>query len=96
MHGIGDAFQLLARNGLRVAPFIGSLQNLGKAHDDVERGAYLVCYVLYECCLLLLALHHEFRGLFQFLIVLLLLFAGLLYAVHVVVQRLLHGGKTVL
>ena len=73
-----------------------AIQYLGKAHDDIQWRAYLMADILNECRLLLVGLFYQVRGPCQFFITLLGLPSGIAHAAHVEVERLEHGGKTVL
>ena len=71
-------------------------QHLGKAADNIERGAYLVEHIADECRLLLVGLLCQRLGSGQFLVLLLGRSTCRLQFCHVIDYGLLHGMETVL
>ena len=92
LHHIRNTLHLLVRQTFCICVS----QHLGKSHDDVKRRANLMRHVLDKDGLLALSLLSQQGGLFQFLVAQTRLLAGISYATHVEIQRLQHGGKTVL
>ena len=71
-------------------------QHLGKAADDIERGAYLVEHIADECRFLLVGLLCQCLGSGQFFVLLFGRSTRCLQFSHVIGYGLLHGMEAVL
>ena len=91
VHGLDDVLYFVFREHAYAIA-----DNLCKAHDDVQRSAYLVCRILDEGRLLAVSLLCQLGGSCQFFVAAQHLLVGLLDGIDVCVQRCQHSSKAVL
>ena len=91
LYHVGDTSHLFLREHT-----LAFFQDLCKSHDDIQRGADLVGYILYEQHLLVVGSLCQFTGANKLFIAPRCLSVHLLDIVDVTAERLLHRGERVL